>query len=554
MTLSQPFGQKPGKATAAPLTKAAQFRALLQGPGLSFLMEAHNGLSARIVEETGFKGIWASGLSISAALGVRDNNEASWTQVLEILDFMADATRIPILVDGDTGYGNFNNVRRLVAKLCQRDIAAVCIEDKLFPKTNSFIGKNQPLADVEEFCGRIKAGKDAQTDPDFCIIARVEALISGWGMDEALKRAEAYTRAGADGILIHSKLKSPDEILTFAKEWGNRAPLVIVPTMYYATPTDRFRQAGVNMAIWANHNMRAAVTAMRDISRRIYQEESLTGVEDAIASVQDIFDLTGNAELAEAEARYLAPKRAAKAIVLAASRGEALGELTLDKPKCMLDIRGLPLLRRLAATFNDAGIAEITVIRGYKKEAIDLPALSYIDNPDYASTGEVASLAHAAAQLEGDCLISYGDILFRNYILDNLMNAPGEIVLVADANFHTRSERKPKLSDLVLCDRPFTASYLDDQPAQLTKIGEAVSLDAATGEWIGLAKLSPAGAKLLRDEIALTLKEPGGANAGLPALFARLLAKGQAIAVMYVAGHWLDVNDVFDLAKARNFT
>src|SRR6266481_6149345 len=123
--------------------KTTQLRRLIQSPELSFLMEAHNGLSAKLVEEAGFAGIWASGLSISAALGLRDNNEASWTQVLDVLEYMADATSLPILVDGDTGYGNFNNVRRLVRKLCQRGIAGVCIEDKLFPKTNSFIGEAQ---------------------------------------------------------------------------------------------------------------------------------------------------------------------------------------------------------------------------------------------------------------------------------------------------------------------------------------------------------------------------------------------------------------------------
>lgn len=102
--------------------------------------------------------------------------------MLEDLEFMSDATRIPILLDGDTGYGNFNNMQRLIRKLEQRNIAAVCIEDKLFPKTNSFLkGDAQPLADMQEFCGKIKAGKDAQTDPDFCLIARVEAFICGWG-------------------------------------------------------------------------------------------------------------------------------------------------------------------------------------------------------------------------------------------------------------------------------------------------------------------------------------------------------------------------------------
>ena len=205
--------------------KSSRFRKLLLSPQLEFICEAHNGLSAKIVEEAGFQGIWASGLSISAQFGVRDNNEASWTQVLDNLEFMSDATHIPILLDGDTGYGNFNNMQRLIRKLEQRHIAAVCIEDKLFPKTNSFLkGEAQPLADMEEFCGKIKAGKDAQSDPDFCIIARVEAFICGWGLTEALRRAEAYYQAGADGILIHSALAVPDEILAFKREWGDRCP------------------------------------------------------------------------------------------------------------------------------------------------------------------------------------------------------------------------------------------------------------------------------------------------------------------------------------------
>lgn len=187
------------------VSRAAEFRAMLQSPDLEFIIEAHNGLSAKIAQEAGFKGIWASGLATSAAMGVRDNNEASWTQLLEILEFMTDATSIPMLLDGDTGYGNFNNVRRLVRKLCQRGVAAVCIEDKLFPKTNSFLGSGQPLADIDEFCGKIKAGKDSQSDDNFSIVARVEVLISGLGIKEALRRAEAYYEAGADAILIHSK-------------------------------------------------------------------------------------------------------------------------------------------------------------------------------------------------------------------------------------------------------------------------------------------------------------------------------------------------------------
>ena len=268
-------------------------------------MEAHNGISARIVEEAGFKGIWASGLALSAQFGVRDNNEASWTQVVDMLEFMSDTTTIPILLDGDTGYGNFNNMRRLVRKLEQRAIAGVCIEDKLFPKTNSFIdGARQPLCDVEEFCGKIKAGKDSQNDPDFVVVARIEALIAGWGLGEALRRAEAYHAAGADAILIHSRLSRASEILEFAKHWENRLPLIIVPTKYYSTPTQVFRDAGISLCIWANHMLRTSVQSMQDIAVEVNRAENVIDIEDQIATVDEIFRLQGAEDLITAERRY----------------------------------------------------------------------------------------------------------------------------------------------------------------------------------------------------------------------------------------------------------
>ncbi|MCG8380058.1 MAG: phosphoenolpyruvate mutase, partial [Proteobacteria bacterium] len=318
-------------------SKYKQLRALLDSDELEFILEAHNGISASIVERAGFKGIWASGLAMSAQFGVRDSNEASWTQIVDMLEFMSDATSIPILLDGDTGYGNFNNMRRLVKKLEQREIAGVCIEDKQFPKTNSFIdGNKQPLADIDEFCGKIKAGKDCQSNDDFCIIARVEALIAGWGMEEALRRAEAYHDAGADGILIHSKLSRPDEILVFAKEWSGRLPLIIVPTKYYSTPTDAFRKAGIDLVIWANHMLRSSIIAMENASQEIFKSKSILDVEDRIATVDHIFKLQGAEELSQAQERYLKQSNDIQSIILAASRGSELHELTTDRPKAMI--------------------------------------------------------------------------------------------------------------------------------------------------------------------------------------------------------------------------
>jgi phosphoenolpyruvate phosphomutase len=182
----------------------------------------------------------------------------------------------------------------------------MCIEDKLFPKTNSFInGEQQPLAEVEEFAGKIKAAKDAQEDPDFCVVARVEALIAGWGLPEALRRAEAYYRAGADAILMHSKIATAEQILAFMSEWGDTCPVVIVPTMYYRTPTHLFAEAGVSLVIWANHLLRTSIKAMQQTAAQIHAERSLLSVEDQIVPVKEIFRLQNAAELKEAEKRYL---------------------------------------------------------------------------------------------------------------------------------------------------------------------------------------------------------------------------------------------------------
>lgn len=288
------------------LKKTTQLKQMLQSERLEFIMEAHNGLSAKIVEEAGFKGIWGSGLTLSASLGVRDNNEASWTQVLDMMEFMSDATTIPILLDADTGYGNFNNVRRLVRKLEQINMAGMCIEDKLFPKTNSFINsEQQPLADVEEFAAKIKAAKDTQQDPDFCVVARVESLIAGWELEEAIRRAEAYYFAGADAILMHSKLKTADQILAFMREWKNKCPVVIVPTTYYNTPTSVYEEAGVSLVIWANHLLRASIKSMQQTAAQIYQEQSISSIESQVVAVKEIFRLQNAAELEEAEQRYL---------------------------------------------------------------------------------------------------------------------------------------------------------------------------------------------------------------------------------------------------------
>ena len=534
--------------------KCKQLRCLLESNTLEFMLEAHNGISATIVERAGFKAIWGSGFAMSAQFGVRDSNEVSWTQVVDMLEFMSDVTSIPILLDGDTGYGNFNNMRRLVSKLEQREIAGVCIEDKQFPKINSFIDSNkQPLADIDEFSGKIKAGKDCQTDNNFCIVARVEALIAGWGLKEALIRAEAYHEAGADAILIHSKSHRPNEILEFAKEWANRLPLAIVPTKYYSTPTDAFRKSNISLVIWANHMIRSATKEMIKNSRNIFKSESVADIEEKISSVEKIFELQGVDELNEAQERYLREKLDASAIILAATRGSELHELTQDKPKTMIKIGGEALLARTVKQFKKIGINKSVVVAGYKAESIDVSGVKIRVNKNYKIGNELISLICAKDDFDNDMVITYGDLLFREHILRDLLEVNGEIVIIVDS-----ASDNPNITgspDVAYCNQdddrsPFMQNITLKKLSSKTETNEI----KPSGYWIGMMRVRQEGRKWIEAAIDDLQHLSNFRELTIPDLLNHIIAQDKTINVHYINGHWLDVNSINDIDAAGDFT
>lgn len=533
-------------------SRSKRLRDLLLSESVVALMEAHNGLSAKLAQEAGFEALWGSGLSISAALGVRDNNEASWTQVLEVLEFMADASDLPLLLDGDTGYGNFNNVRRLVRKLEQRSIAGVCLEDKLFPKTNSFIdGDRQALAETDEFCGKLQAAKDTQRDPDFVVVARTEAFIAGWGLEEALLRATAYAEAGADAVLIHSKRKDSNDIMTFMKHWDNRVPIVIVPTMYPSEPIDNFVEAGVSNFIFANHSVRTVIAALQRNLSILRSTLDLMSIEADIVPVSEVFRLQDVQELKNSEARYLPASGVTKdvsAVVLAASKGD-FGDLVKDRPKAMLRLRDKPILSWHADAFRRQGIRRIAAVRGYCKEAIDLPDIQYFDNDDYASTGEVASLYAARDFLKGDIVIAYGDIVFDEFILRNLLSQTAEVNIAVDGGWTLR-KRTDATRDLVATEGEHDPLQMGT--CKLLCIGAAIPVDEATGEWIGLLYLrAPATDRLVKFIDGLTTNRTTAfLTNDLPDLFNLLIDAGEVVNVVHTFGHWYDLDHQQDLVRA----
>jgi phosphoenolpyruvate phosphomutase len=529
--------------------RTTALRHLIGRPDLAFLMEAHDGLSARIAAEAGFEGVWASGLTMSASFGVRDNNELSWSQVVDHVGFMADAAReVPILIDGDTGYGNFNNMRRLVRKLEQVGAAGVTIEDKLFPKTNSFLrSEQQPLADVEEFCGKIKAGKDSQGDPDFVLVARVEALIAGWGLAEAIRRAEAYHLAGADAILIHSRHSSPAEIFAFLDEWAGRAPVVLVPTKYWRTPTEEFRARRVSVVVWANHLLRAGISAMQATARQLYQQASLLDVEPQVAPLQEVFRLQGDQELEEAERRYLPTARedALSAVVLAAGAGADFGGLTAAVPKAMLKVQGRPILARLLDDLAHFGCRTVTVVRGAHAGAVDVAGARFVDNPDFATTGEAWSLALAESALVPGTLVAFGDIVVKRHIVHALLEEAGDGLTVSVDSALAGLD----VPDRVRGSRP-DAGRLSFEPACLLATGDGVTPADSHGAWLGLLHAGREGAAWLREALAEARADGTLRGARLADLLTRVLARGRMVTVVYTRGGWVNVNNLTDLIDA----
>ena len=253
---------------------------------------AFDAMSAKLVESHGFDAIWAGSFAISATHAVPDASILTMTEFYDAASSMADACNIPVIADCDTGYGGPSNVSHLVKKYENAGIAAICIEDKIFPKQNSLLQNGQnSLISEKDFVAKIIAGKEAKKDKNFMIIARIEALISGAGMDEALKRATAYENAGADAILIHSKQKTPDEIFEFTDSWKGNSPIVVIPTTYDSVSIDELISHKIKAVIHANQTLRAAHSSMSRILKQMINSKRLSDVEEKISSMEDIFEL-----------------------------------------------------------------------------------------------------------------------------------------------------------------------------------------------------------------------------------------------------------------------
>jgi phosphoenolpyruvate phosphomutase len=287
-----------------PAVRMMRFRRLLEVRPLVRFMEAHSGLTGLIVERTSvetdngpreFDGMWLSSLTDSTAKGKPDIEAVDLTSRVQTVSEIVEVTTKPIIYDGDTG-GKPEHFVFTVKTLERLGVSAVIIEDKLGLKKNSLFGTdaNQEQDTIESFCARLAAGKRAQVTDEFMIIARIESLVLGHGLDDALERARAYIDAGADGIMIHSSRREPDEVLAFCDGYGSlpeRRPLVVVPTSYSSVHERELEVAGANIVIYANHLLRSSYPAMVRTAESILRHGRALESDEDLMPIRDILHL-----------------------------------------------------------------------------------------------------------------------------------------------------------------------------------------------------------------------------------------------------------------------
>ncbi|HSA60914.1 MAG TPA: isocitrate lyase/phosphoenolpyruvate mutase family protein [Nitrospiraceae bacterium] len=553
------------------MNNAVKLRALLKRPGAIKAVGAHDALSARLIERAGFDAIWASGFAISASLKcIPDASFIDSSEQLAVERNIAEAVSIPIIADCDTGYGNALNVMRTVNDRERAGVAAICIEDNVYPKRCSFYaGVRRELIPIEDHCSKIRAAKAAQIYPEFVVIARTEALIAGWGQEEALKRAEAYADAGADAVLIHSKSKKFDELRAVYKAWSGRVPLVVVPTIFDQTTAAEMEAAGAKIIIYANQPVRAAIRAMRDTLEIIKKDTRPGAANDRIVTLPEVYEIVGVPQMEQDEKQFL-PVGSEKitAIIAAAGFEKQLLPLIEDKPKCLLDIKGKTILDRQVGALNECDIKEIALIRGYKKEAITLPNIRYYDNDRYEDTGELFSLFCAENELKGRTIVLYGDIIFDTAILEKLLKSPADISLVVDLAWLDQEQRSAQPihlnPDLVSLADPPGKSYLSrfvmpEGEHRVVRIGQQLLREQAHGEFIGMAMFSERGTQALRDCYRIAQEKYASkgfheaaslTKASFTDMLQELIDRGHTVQAVPIFKGWMEVDSFEEYQKA----
>ena len=258
---------------------------------LTKIVGCHNPLSAKLGEESGFDAVWFSGFEYSTSMCLPDANILTMSNHLSVISSITRSINIPLVADCDSGFGDANNVAHMVKEYEYAGVSALCIEDKLFPKINSFCDVKQQLISIKEFCLKLISASEAKHSKEFMVIARLESFIAGHGVKDAVSRARAYVNAGADALLVHSKMSDTTEIEEFISHFDLSIPIIIIPTTYYKITVDEIHSLSPNIkaVIYANQGIRATIRTLKEVYTEILSCGSSASVEDHLASVKEAF-------------------------------------------------------------------------------------------------------------------------------------------------------------------------------------------------------------------------------------------------------------------------
>lgn len=543
---------------------------LLSRKHLLRLLEAHNGLSALVVEHTiiqlgdkavEYDGSWLSSFADSAAKGIPDAELTGPDAKCNALSELVRVTKKPILVDGDTG-GSLAQFQFLVRGLERSGAAGVVVEDKAFPKLNSLDPEAiQRLEDPKVFSQKIRTGKAAASG-DFMIIARLESLNVGTGMEDAMKRARLYIDAGCDGILIHSRSKRPDEVLSFASDYtrlcaeiGRRPTLVAVPTTYNMVTDQELGNAGFNIIIHANQMVRSSYKAMKETAIAILLNDRGFEAEPYCATVPDVFRAVGFYKLRDQELSRLLNLTA---IIPAAGRDP----IFKDTPKALIPIAGKTVLDHQLEILRSVGIKRTVLIRGYKGDQFRGDHITLLDNPDFDTKHSAHSLFLAREYMRGGFVLVFSDILFSREIVERVTGSDADIVLAVDNSYRFHRTDISKPLDLVISREKGPAYHRTLNPTrmiQVRQIGAKIVKELADHEFIGVAYFSQAVAELLvkiYDDCELSVKgrfheAERFSRAGVADFIQEIIDRGLTVNGLETFKGWMEINSPEDVQLAE---
>ena len=523
---------------------------------LSRSVGAHDGLGAKLIGESGFEAVWASGLEISASYGVPDANILTMTQFLSKAYEMNQATTLPIIADCDTGFGNVNNAIYMMEQYEAHGISGICIEDKKFPKVNSFIEGRQDLAEINEFAGKIRAITDAKKDKNIVLIARVEALIAGWGMDEALKRSYAYEEAGADAILIHSKKKEPSEIIHFVKIFRKKSktPIVIVPTTYVNFSEKEIRKLGINHVIYANQLIRSRVDSQKNILSILNNKKKLSSIEDKIAPLKDILKICGLFELNNNENIYNSNKHTNTKVTIPAAGvpdSSVKNEIS-DKPTALTELHDKKTLIEINLnTLKSLNLSNINIITGYKDKSFEKIDCKKIYNKNYKKTNQTDSIIMGLDLQSEQNLIVFSDIFFERDIIEKLLKSENDITFVISEM--NKENIKDGLTDRIIAkNKPIKdGRYLTNHKInEIIEITKDLKKDV-NFEFSGVFLLSKKGTNIF-NKIYLKLKKDKKKYDFISLINHIIQKKLSKVFAIETYGGWVEIKNKKNLIMAKN--